>query len=154
MMFLEETKCGLMRTRRKVRDPYYLCPRVLFDFLGFSASCDKCNFNSAYFYQLQIRSADEPMTTCAFIFFDFLRSELGLSAFLPKFIGECLPPFGRIHSVTVDFIDALVVLTSGAKIKLNECMLEMSHIQLCSINALHGSKHPHNEWFRVVGLDS
>ncbi len=28
------------------------------------ASCDKCNFNSAYFYQLQIRSADEPMTTC------------------------------------------------------------------------------------------
>ncbi|KAF8182968.1 hypothetical protein BJ912DRAFT_906212 [Pholiota molesta] len=30
------------------------------------ASCDKCNFNSAYFYQLQIRSADEPMTTCAY----------------------------------------------------------------------------------------
>ena len=29
------------------------------------ASCDKCNFNSAFFYQLQIRSADEPMTTCA-----------------------------------------------------------------------------------------
>ena len=28
------------------------------------ASCDKCNFNAAYFYQLQIRSADEPMTTC------------------------------------------------------------------------------------------
>jgi len=28
------------------------------------ASCDKCNFNEAYFYQLQIRSADEPMTTC------------------------------------------------------------------------------------------
>lgn len=29
-----------------------------------SASCDKCNFDEAYFYQLQIRSADEPMTTC------------------------------------------------------------------------------------------
>ncbi|KAM6501974.1 hypothetical protein JOM56_001951 [Amanita muscaria] len=27
------------------------------------ASCDTCNFNQAYFYQLQIRSADEPMTT-------------------------------------------------------------------------------------------
>ncbi|KAF8076727.1 hypothetical protein FPV67DRAFT_429838 [Lyophyllum atratum] len=27
------------------------------------ASCDKCNHNQAYFYQLQIRSADEPMTT-------------------------------------------------------------------------------------------
>ncbi|TFK20431.1 hypothetical protein FA15DRAFT_673461 [Coprinopsis marcescibilis] len=27
------------------------------------ASCPKCNFDSAYFYQLQIRSADEPMTT-------------------------------------------------------------------------------------------
>ena len=37
------------------------------------ASCDKCNFNSAFFYQLQIRSADEPMTTCAVsIFSDFL----------------------------------------------------------------------------------
>jgi DNA-directed RNA polymerase subunit M/transcription elongation factor TFIIS len=29
-----------------------------------SASCPNCNFNAAYFYQLQIRSADEPMTTC------------------------------------------------------------------------------------------
>ncbi|EIW80451.1 hypothetical protein CONPUDRAFT_105468 [Coniophora puteana RWD-64-598 SS2] len=28
-------------------------------------SCDKCNHGRAYFYQLQIRSADEPMTTCA-----------------------------------------------------------------------------------------
>jgi DNA-directed RNA polymerase subunit M/transcription elongation factor TFIIS len=28
------------------------------------ASCDKCNHNLANFYQLQIRSADEPMTTC------------------------------------------------------------------------------------------
>ena len=31
-----------------------------------AASCDSCNFNEAYFYQLQIRSADEPMTTCVF----------------------------------------------------------------------------------------
>ena len=31
------------------------------------ASCPKCNFDSAYFYQLQIRSADEPMTTCALV---------------------------------------------------------------------------------------
>ena len=29
------------------------------------ASCDKCNFNCAFFYQLQIRFADEPMATCA-----------------------------------------------------------------------------------------
>ena len=28
------------------------------------ATCDKCNHRRAYFYQLQIRSADEPMTTC------------------------------------------------------------------------------------------
>lgn len=27
------------------------------------ASCDKCNNSRAFFYQLQIRSADEPMTT-------------------------------------------------------------------------------------------
>lgn len=41
------------------------CINVLWPVL--SASCDKCNFNSAYFYQLQIRSADEPMTTCQFL---------------------------------------------------------------------------------------
>jgi hypothetical protein len=29
------------------------------------ASCPKCNNDKAYFYQLHIRSADEPMTTCA-----------------------------------------------------------------------------------------
>ena len=29
------------------------------------ASCGECNNDQAYFYQLQIRSADEPMTTCA-----------------------------------------------------------------------------------------
>lgn len=29
-------------------------------------ACDKCGHPRAYFYQLQIRSADEPMTTCAF----------------------------------------------------------------------------------------
>ncbi|KAH7924535.1 hypothetical protein BV22DRAFT_1112764 [Leucogyrophana mollusca] len=28
-----------------------------------AAQCDKCNHGRAYFYQLQIRSADEPMTT-------------------------------------------------------------------------------------------
>ncbi|KAG1806744.1 uncharacterized protein HD556DRAFT_1428772 [Suillus plorans] len=27
-------------------------------------TCDKCSHPRAYFYQLQIRSADEPMTTC------------------------------------------------------------------------------------------
>jgi len=30
------------------------------------ASCEKCNHDLANFYQLQIRSADEPMTTCGF----------------------------------------------------------------------------------------
>ena len=30
------------------------------------ASCPKCNHDKAYFHQLQIRSADEPMTTCKF----------------------------------------------------------------------------------------
>lgn len=28
------------------------------------ATCPKCDNGQAYFYQLQIRSADEPMTTC------------------------------------------------------------------------------------------
>lgn len=39
--------------------------------LFYLASCDKCNFNAAYFYQLQIRSADEPMTTCEYTTFSF-----------------------------------------------------------------------------------
>ena len=30
----------------------------------FLASCPKCDHGRAYFYMLQIRSADEPMTTC------------------------------------------------------------------------------------------
>ena len=29
-------------------------------------ACPKCDNDRAYFYQLQIRSADEPMTTCTF----------------------------------------------------------------------------------------
>ncbi|KAF7967620.1 hypothetical protein HWV62_27494 [Athelia sp. TMB] len=37
--------------------PCKLTPRA-------TASCDKCNHGNAYFFQLQIRSADEPMTTC------------------------------------------------------------------------------------------
>jgi hypothetical protein len=36
-------------------------PRLM---VVFPASCDKCNHGRAYFLQLQIRSADEPMTTC------------------------------------------------------------------------------------------
>ncbi|CAL1712263.1 unnamed protein product [Somion occarium] len=34
-----------------------------------SATCPKCDHGRAYFYQLQIRSADEPMTTCMFCLF-------------------------------------------------------------------------------------
>ncbi|KAJ3788316.1 hypothetical protein GGU10DRAFT_393461 [Lentinula aff. detonsa] len=38
------------------------------------ASCEKCNNNKAYFYQLQIRSADEPMTTCTPLLIAFFLS--------------------------------------------------------------------------------
>ncbi|OCH91607.1 hypothetical protein OBBRIDRAFT_803154 [Obba rivulosa] len=31
-----------------------------------TVTCPKCDHNRAYFYQLQIRSADEPMTTSIF----------------------------------------------------------------------------------------
>jgi Transcription factor S-II (TFIIS) len=33
------------------------------------ATCPKCDNDRAYFYQLQIRSADEPMTTCGSLFY-------------------------------------------------------------------------------------
>ncbi|KAF8508046.1 hypothetical protein BU17DRAFT_56934, partial [Hysterangium stoloniferum] len=39
---------GRMRIRRRVKQ------------------CDKCDADRAYYRQLQIRSADEPMTTCKF----------------------------------------------------------------------------------------
>ena len=34
-----------------------------------AVTCEKCEHGRAYFYQLQIRSADEPMTTCKPIYF-------------------------------------------------------------------------------------
>jgi len=57
----------------KTQGPWLIISVLEFclNFLVFLASCDKCNFNSAYYYQLQIRSADEPMTTCTFILFKF-----------------------------------------------------------------------------------
>lgn len=42
--------------------PHSMCLLVLI--MRAVASCDKCNHGHAYFLQLQIRSADEPMTTC------------------------------------------------------------------------------------------
>ena len=36
----------------------------LLTYLANVATCPKCDNGRAYFYQLQIRSADEPMTTC------------------------------------------------------------------------------------------
>jgi uncharacterized paraquat-inducible protein A len=36
------------------------------------ATCPKCDNDRAYFYQLQIRSADEPMTTCKSLFLPIL----------------------------------------------------------------------------------
>lgn len=36
---------------------------------GIVAPCEKCGNDRAYFMQMQIRSADEPMTTCAFSLF-------------------------------------------------------------------------------------
>lgn len=45
------------------------------------ATCPKCDHDRAYFYQLQIRSADEPMTTCMFfIWFTVLEQKRNLFA--------------------------------------------------------------------------
>lgn len=53
-----------MLIKRKVCPLIFDCCLSVLTALNSKASCDKCNFNEAYFYQLQIRSADEPMTTC------------------------------------------------------------------------------------------
>ena len=98
MMFLEAMKCGLMLIERKVWLYLTVDGRGNLLTLSFQlASCDKCNFNSAFFYQLQIRSADEPMTTCAIsIISDFL---ILLTAVNVKFIGDSLLllPYLRVY---------------------------------------------------------
>jgi DNA-directed RNA polymerase III subunit RPC11 len=48
-----------------------------------AASCERCNHGQAYFYQLQIRSADEPMTTCAYCYISCIL----YSFYLPPFLG-------------------------------------------------------------------
>jgi DNA-directed RNA polymerase III subunit RPC11 len=40
--------------------------------LPLPATCEKCEHGRAYFYQLQIRSADEPMTTCKPVVFQLI----------------------------------------------------------------------------------
>lgn len=63
-----ETILGSMPTRPPVRLAVHLhtAPSCSHIFRA-TATCPKCDHERAYFYQLQIRSADEPMTTCTFI---------------------------------------------------------------------------------------
>ena len=67
MMFWEERKLGLMLIKPRV------CLQSSFSkflLLILSVNCPECNFESSYFYQLQIRSADEPMSSCTSFFSD------------------------------------------------------------------------------------
>jgi DNA-directed RNA polymerase III subunit RPC11 len=50
-----------------------------------AVTCEKCEHGRAYFYQVQIRSADEPMTTCEPFHF-FLR--LGASSLIGLFVSS------------------------------------------------------------------
>ncbi len=61
------------------------------------ATCPKCDNGRAYFYQLQIRSADEPMTTCTCI----LVSGCSLA---DRILLDSLPvcPISRIHGGNTD----------------------------------------------------
>ena len=56
-------------------------------------ACPKCDNDRAYFYQLQIRSADEPMTTCTF--FDHT-----IDSSYPLVTTDIFPYFSRSLSVT------------------------------------------------------
>jgi DNA-directed RNA polymerase III subunit RPC11 len=47
-----------------LRTHHHRCTETDDGFTCLAVTCDKCSHNRAYFYQLQIRSADEPMTTC------------------------------------------------------------------------------------------
>ena len=63
-MFWVVMRCGNMRTPPTVSGTAL---KFVSDCTPSLASCDKCNNRRAFFYQLQIRSADEPMTTCTFV---------------------------------------------------------------------------------------
>jgi Transcription factor S-II (TFIIS) len=55
---------------RRLHNRYALDLRSLIHWLNLvKATCPKCDNARAYFYQLQIRSADEPMTTCESLFY-------------------------------------------------------------------------------------
>lgn len=53
---------------RRFDNRYSMIPGLLLNYSRLMhfilATCPKCDNGRAYFYQLQIRSADEPMTTC------------------------------------------------------------------------------------------
>lgn len=58
----------------------------------YTATCEKCEHGRAYFYQLQIRSADEPMTTCECVSDSFRSSRWNLYRFFRfQSTGMCHP---------------------------------------------------------------
>lgn len=63
-MYWEEKRCGHMQIPLWVRIWITIALKVGAVLTLDAASCDKCNHGRAYYHQLQIRSADEPMTTC------------------------------------------------------------------------------------------
>lgn len=50
-------------------------------------ACPKCDHERAYFYQLQIRSADEPMTTCMSTL-DVLKVVSNMAWYMMQFTGK------------------------------------------------------------------
>lgn len=79
---------------------------------GKTASCDKCNHNKAYFYQLQIRSADEPMTTCTFLPIPIIR----LTNLLISYYSLSVWPFRMLIGTLLTLgTDVLLVHTVGAR---------------------------------------
>lgn len=77
-----------------------------------SASCDKCNHDRAYFYQLQIRSADEPMTTCDYPSFAYGLQKLMFKQSIGMLQSWTCDP---LFNVLVHDQDALIAPTSGVK---------------------------------------
>uniref|UniRef100_A0A7S3AQ55 DNA-directed RNA polymerase subunit n=1 Tax=Haptolina ericina TaxID=156174 RepID=A0A7S3AQ55_9EUKA len=60
---LKETVYMEVKTEHKAVDDVLGGPEAWKNADQTDASCSKCNNNRAYFQQVQIRSADEPMTT-------------------------------------------------------------------------------------------
>lgn len=123
-MFWVGPNNGSMQTLQMVRRLRHLVS--LYTHTRIIATCPSCDNGRAYFYQLQIRSADEPMTTCT-VFYPFRLHTLTFlySLSVCNFSFSC-----RVYLTS--YLVALHVRTIGERISMT---LDIIPQELCFMTA-------------------